>query len=245
MVHVWRASLAQPSAVQQQLAALLSADERDRAARFHFARDRRRFTAGRGILRLLVARYLAIDPAHVLFEYGRHGKPALAAVQRAGDLRFNLAHSGECALLAFARGREVGVDVEQPRPVDNMAQVVARTFSGAEQAALRALPDSAQQQAFFTCWTRKEAYIKARGTGLALPLDSFDVALDPQAPARLLATRDEPGAAQQWTLCALAPGAGLVAALGVEGSDWRLACWQWQGLCEYTTEASDDAHERT
>ncbi len=218
-VHVWHADLDRlPEAV---LAASLSADERERGRRFHFERDRRRFVTARGLLRLVLGRYLDMRPAGVRFGYGPRGKPFLAS---ADGLRFNVSHSGGLALLAFAWRREVGVDVERLRPVPEAEDIAGRYFSPWEAAELRRLPKGERAAAFFRCWTRKEAFVKATGDGLSRPLDGFDVTVAPGEPARLLRVAGEPGAAGRFWIEDVSPGRGFAAALAVEGSPARVVC---------------------
>jgi 4'-phosphopantetheinyl transferase len=226
-VHVWRASLRRPASDIHELRSLLSEDERDRAAKFHFARDRDDFTVARAALRVILGGYLGLPPGRLRFSYTSYGKPSLDESAGVGAPRFNLSHAGGVALYAVAHGREVGVDVEQVR--DDMAcrDVAERFFSRREVAALCALPQGAQTRAFFDCWTRKEAYVKARGEGLSMPLDSFDVSLSPGEPAALLDTRGDAREASRWSLRELSPGPGYVAAVAVEGDGWRLRCWRW------------------
>jgi 4'-phosphopantetheinyl transferase len=228
-VHVWRIALAVPDAEQAERAALLSPDEVARAARFHFERDRRRWTAARGAVRAVLAGYAGVPAAALAFRAGSHGKPALDGPAARAGLAFNVSHSGDLALCAVTRGREVGVDVEAVRPDFATGEVARRFFAPAEVAALEALPPGERPEAFFACWTRKEAYIKARGTGLALGLDRFEVSLAPGRPAALLATHDEPAAAARWRLVALAPGEGYAGALATDGAA-HLDCWQWPPL---------------
>jgi 4'-phosphopantetheinyl transferase len=222
-VHVWRADLSLDSAAIARLVATLSPDERARAARFHFERDRRRFTAARGVLRQILAGYLGQDPALIEFNYSPSGKPSLDS-----DVRFNMSHSHELALYAIARRKEVGVDVERIRPQVAEEQIAERFFSPREAATLRALPANVQAEAFFNCWTRKEAYIKARGEGLGIPLDSFDVSLAPGEPAAILAVRNEPQEMLRWSIESLAPAPGYVSAVVAEGHHWRLRLWRWE-----------------
>jgi 4'-phosphopantetheinyl transferase len=226
-VHVWRIELAVSEAEQAERAALLAPDERARAAGFHFERDRRRWTAARGAVRALLAGYTAVPPASLLFRLGPHGKPALDGPAAGGGVDFNVSHSGDLALCAVARTRAVGVDVEAVRPDFATDQVARRFFAPAEVAALAALPPHQRVGAFFACWTRKEAYIKARGTGLALGLDRFEVSLAPDRPAALLAALDEPDAVSRWRLVALEPGEGYAGTLATEGTA-QLTCWRWQ-----------------
>jgi 4'-phosphopantetheinyl transferase len=226
-VHVWRASLNHPAEGLERLYGTLTPDERERAARFHFERDRRHYVAARGLLREILSLYLRQSPDSLRFSYTSYGKPYLADECVGAGLRFNLSHSGELALYAVSLRRELGVDIERIRTDVEHAQIAAGFFSGPEVEALRALPAHLQREAFFICWTRKEAYIKGIGEGLSLPLDSFDVSLMPGAPASLLAVRGDAQEAARWTLHALEPGAGYHAALVAEGRDWRLKCWQW------------------
>jgi 4'-phosphopantetheinyl transferase len=226
-VHVWRASLDLDSSCVEHLQHALSADELQRAARFHFPRDRRRFTVARGVLRDILGRYLGVPPSELEFRYGAHGKPALAAGFDAVGVRFNISHSHEMALFAVTCGREIGVDIEYLGREIRGEEIAQHFFSAHECASLRALPAAAKHEAFFNCWTRKEAYIKAHGEGLSLPLDQFDVSLAPGEPAALLATRNDPREVQRWSLQALTPGPGYVAALAVEGQGWQLSSWHW------------------
>ncbi|HEY7421084.1 MAG TPA: 4'-phosphopantetheinyl transferase superfamily protein [Gaiellaceae bacterium] len=198
---------------------LLAEDECERASRYRFERDRRRFVAGRATLRRLLADYLDCTPTEVELAYGPHGKPFV----RPEGLSFNVSHSAGCALFAFAPGFEVGIDVELPAARGDDERVAAQFFSPGEVATLRAQPPASRPLAFLRCWTRKEAYIKARGEGLQLPLHDFDVAFDPAAPVALLRTAwssDEP---TQWTLRDVSSLAGGgVAALAVRAPEVRV-----------------------
>jgi 4'-phosphopantetheinyl transferase len=194
--HVWRASLEQPGAVIAQFHRLLAADEIARAARFRFDRDRNRYIVGRGLLRTLLGSYLRCPPDMLRFEYGAFEKPRLAGE----GPQFNLSHSGSLALLAFTNDVEIGVDVELSTVDFARERIAERFFSTAEVAVLRSLPEPLQPYAFLTCWTRKEAFIKARGDGLSLPLDSFDVSLAPDEPAALLRTAWSAAEPTEWFL---------------------------------------------
>jgi 4'-phosphopantetheinyl transferase len=231
-LHVWRARLDLPGEVLDRLRAGLAEDERARADRFRADVDRRHFVAARGTLRVLLGRYLAVRPADVAFRYSAYGKPALARPASAGRLRFNVSHSGGLALYAFALGHDVGIDVERVCPLDDAGAVAERLFSPAEVAALRALaaPDGAGGETFFDCWTRKEAYVKALGGGLSLPLDAFTVAVGRGERTTLLGRRpgrggEGGGPARRWTVIPLAPGDGYAAALAVRGAAPRLRQW--------------------
>ncbi len=221
-VHVWAARLDDLS--EAALRSPLSADERTRGGRFHFERDQRRFVAARGLLRVLLGQYLEADPAGLCFGYGPQGKPFL---EEHGELRFNVSHSGGLALLAFARGREVGVDVEQERPLPEWEDIAGRYFSAWEVAELRRLRADERGPAFFRCWTRKEAFIKATGEGLSRPLDAFCVSLAPGEPARLRRVVGEPEALRRFRLEDLRPGPGFAGALAIEGEAKRIVRRTW------------------
>ncbi len=208
---------------------MLTADEQTRAARFHFPRDRRQYIVARGTLRLLLARYLGQTTGTLRFGATEYGKPFLLRADGLPDteIAFNVSHSHELALLAFARSMRVGVDVEYMRPELAEERIAERFFSPREVAVLRGLPAAQQPAAFFRCWTRKEAFVKARGEGLSLPLHSFDVSLAPDEPAALLHVATDLAEAGRWTIHTLTPTLpGYMAALAVEGRDFALSCYQ-------------------
>ncbi len=226
-VHVWRASLSVGAGLLGELERTLTGDEISRARRFVFPRDRDRFIAARGILRDILARYCDADPVSVRFQYGSAGKPSLARDSGPPDLRFNVSHSHGLALVAVTRAREIGVDLELVRPEIARERIAERFFSPSEATVLRSLPEDLQAAAFFRCWTRKEAYIKACGEGLSIPLDSFDVTLAPGEPARLIEVRGglaEPGA---WSIADIDPGSEFEGAVAAEGSGWRIELLDW------------------
>jgi 4'-phosphopantetheinyl transferase len=229
-VHLWRASLDLAGSELDELYATLDDDERARARRFRADADRNRFVAARGILRALVAGYLGVGARDLVIAYGRWGKPAVAGPRGAEWLRFNLSHSGSLAVIAFAAGREVGVDVEPLRTLDDTDLDVARLFSSGERAALSALAGRSREEAFLACWTRKEAYVKARGEGLAHPLASFDVLVGPDEPTRLVDPSANAAAGpRRWTITPIAPAVGYVGAVAVEGGPPRLEPRTWRG----------------
>jgi len=220
-VHVWRVDLNQPPAIIKRCRQLLSVDEQDRADRFHFESDRQHFTVARACLRAMLASYLDVGAQTIQFSYTSHGKPELATPLEQ-PLNFNLAHSGGVALYAFTRVGEIGIDVEQIRPDFTGDDIARRFFSSNEVGRLTSLPAHVRHQAFFNCWTRKEAFLKAKGIGLSLPLDQFDVTLAPAEPAALLLTRWDETEASRWSLKALDAGPSYVAAVAVLGHDWEL-----------------------
>ena len=229
-VHVWRAQLDLPASKVQELSGLLTADELERAKRFSFERDQQRFIAARGILRSVLSRYLTICPEQLRFSYNQYGKPFLAPEFSSGLLNFNLAHSGSMALYAITRKLEIGVDVEHTCPDFEYQEIAKQFFSVNEVATLRTIPAERKLEAFYTCWTRKEAYLKAHGQGLSLPLGSFEVAFAPWEPPRLLMTSHEPQARALWSILDLKPAPGYVGALAVRGMGCRLRYWEWNQL---------------
>ena len=213
-VDVWRIPL-DGSATGD--ADLLSAAERERAGRFRAEMDRDRFVRSHVALRRILGQYAATGPSDLVFGAGEHGKPFIESPTAARALRFSLSHSGELALLAVARDREVGVDLERVRPVSGMAEMVARYFSAFERPALERIAPAERRRAFFATWVLKEAYLKACGDGLVRRLEDFDVTVG-EEPPRLIAVRDRPGDEGRWILSSLDAGEGYVAALAVEYS---------------------------
>jgi len=226
-VHVWLADLNHSRFADRDIDCILSQEERERVARFYFQRDRDQFIAGRAMLRLILGRYLNMNPRRLQFNQGPHGKPALATERGSDALRFNLAHSHGVALCAVARGRDIGVDVERVNADVNVDLIAERFFSQREIAALRLLPQEKKLTAFFTCWVRKEAYVKARGDGLAMDLDSFSVSLSPGEPAALLDVQGHPEEAHAWSLEQLDFAPSYAAALAVRADECRVRCWEF------------------
>jgi 4'-phosphopantetheinyl transferase len=230
-VHSWCASLDVPPETSARLYATLTPDERTRSARFHFERDQQRFIVARGVLRDLLGRYLQTQPSQIRFVYNAFGKPDLGP-EFASRLKFNLSHSAGLALIAIATASNVGVDLEYIRAQSDYADIARRFFSAAEVDYLSALPGHLYAEAFLSCWTKKEAYLKACGEGLAIPLPGFSVPLttDPaHAPVDLCVG---------WSFYTLRPAPGYAGALAIEGSGWRLRQWQWKIL----TVSSEPAH---
>ena len=224
-VDVWRVFLDLPTASVKSIKSYLSADEAQRAVRFHFPADRDRYIVAHGCLRDILARYIHREPHQISFSTGEYGKPAL--VNNEG-IDFNLAHSGDLALIAVTCGHKVGVDVERIRQDMELESIARRYFSRREVSELLALSPEQRELAFFNCWTRKEAYIKAQGLGLSLPLDSFDVSLTPDGPVIIYETRPDPQVATCWRLEALEVRTQYVAAVAIEAnSDLEFRLWDW------------------
>ncbi len=225
-VHVWRASLDRTPIIVERLRQLLSHDELTRAARFHFERDRQHFIVARGCLRSILSRYLKRPAADIEFAYGVNGKPQLAdSCSPAPPLYFNLAHSSGLALYGFTHIGEIGIDLELIKPEFTGDDIANRFFSRGEVACLNAVSAELRPEAFFNCWTRKEAFIKATGTGLSLPLDQFEVTLTPGEPAQLLRTNWNKDEASRWSIKSIDVGRSYVAAVAVAAHDWELNCW--------------------
>jgi 4'-phosphopantetheinyl transferase len=244
-IHVWRAALDLSPLRVQGLRQILTSDEQGRAERFCFQKDREHFIVARVLLRSILALYLDIEPGQLRFCYNPYGKPALSTQSGGQDLQFNLSHSHGLALFAVGRHREVGIDIERIVPDLAGEQIAERFFSPGEVARLRALSKELQLAAFFSCWTRKEAYIKARGEGLSLALNQFEVSLAPGEPAALLRIDGNPQEAARWWLQDLNPGFGYAAALAAEGPKGRLKCWQWpeERACGHRGSIDLDADE--
>jgi 4'-phosphopantetheinyl transferase len=226
-VHVWRADLEDlPAERLDGLRATLSGEERARADRFHFERHRRRFTLCRGLLRKLLGRYLAEPADRIEFDYGAHGKPGIKGPVHGRSLCFNLAQSHHLALFGFAWNRPLGIDVEFRRAMPRAEALARRFFSPEEYAGIMRLPPSRRQEAFFRCWTGKEAYVKATGAGFSFPMDRFSVSAAPEEPCRLVWVAGAPDAPQSWSLTAFIPARGYQAALAVAGRGARCLWWE-------------------
>lgn len=225
-VHVWRASFEQLASCFQQLAQVISPDERKRAKSFYFEQDRRWFIMRCGLLRMILGRYLCTEPSRPRFRYNPYGKPSITEAPNGSTLRFNGSHSHGLVLYAITQDRKLGVDVEYVHPLPEVKQIARHFFSAREVASLCKLPRDKKLQGFFNCWTRKEAYIKATGYGLARDLNQFSVSLAPAGPVRLLNVNWDPNEISRWSLVELTPAPGYVGALCVEGHDWRLIWWE-------------------
>ncbi len=211
--HVWAVDLERET---HTLAEALSADEWMRADRFVFEKHRAHFVAARGYLRAILGKYMDCKPGELAFFYGEHGKPALAPPWDKSQLRFNLSHSDGLALIAVSMRHEIGVDVEHlSRKVGQMKDIAKRSFASGEYERLCALPREEQRRAFFCCWTRKEAYLKAMGTGLTHSLKNFEVSLGRKAELLWI----KKGNIEDWTLQHLEPAEGYVGAVAIAGKD--------------------------
>lgn len=222
-IHVWRVNTRLVSASEP--GKVLEAEELKKAYRFHFLKDQKNFIVSRGVLRTLVARYLNMKAPQVHFHYNKYGKPYLK--DSSLKLQFNVSHSNGTVLLAFALNHKIGVDIEFIRPDFADIDIARHCFSSSEILTLSTLPDELKTIAFFNCWTRKEAYIKAIGTGLSIPLNSFDVSLVPGEPADLLSVHGKPEEHKRWRIIDLDAGEGYCAAAAVKGNPEKVKCLEW------------------
>jgi len=224
-LQIWRTRLNVSSDSLVRYSELLSREELARAGRFAFTRHHDRFIVSRATLRLLLGRYLQTPSDSVRIEEGPQGKPFVAESELAFELKFNLSHSQELAVFAFTRQKEVGIDVEKVRSDFASREIAQRYFSPQEIANLDALAPQLYMAGFFQCWTRKEAYIKARGQGLHIPLDSFSVSFAPGYPPALIA-RDS----VRWSMYSFEPFPEFVAAVVAEKFDWALSFYEGSDL---------------
>jgi 4'-phosphopantetheinyl transferase len=209
---------------------LLASDEISRADRFRFDKHRRRFVVARGLLRVILGRYLDLEPGQLRFVYNDHGKPSLAPAPATRGLSFNLSHAHRLALVAVTQYRQLGIDLEHIRPIPEIEQITERILSPQEKEMFRALHGTDRLEVFFQYWTCKEAYIKAKGEGLSLPLDQFQIDQILGEAAPLLSIPGDPQQGTRWFLRKLIPATGYVAALAVEGKGWKLAQWHYSSV---------------
>jgi 4'-phosphopantetheinyl transferase len=221
-LHVWRVRTRASGDSLRAIEGLLSADERVRADRYVRERDRVAFVVARATLRTLLGAYLRADPLTIQLGYSVHGKPYLVGEGGQGGLQFNLAHSGEWAVYAFARNRQVGVDLEQIQPMPDLMDIARRFFAASEYEALRSLDGVCRLESFFACWTRKEAYLKARGSGLSGSMGEFEVTVDAAEPPWLIVDHENPADVGRWTFRSIDVGSEYAGAVVVEGQPGRV-----------------------
>lgn len=222
-VHVWFCELSRHAECQTSFSAELSDEERARAARFAFERDRQRFILSHGLLRRVLSRYTSMNVDEIHFAAGEHGKPALSVpASPSEDLRFSLSHSAEYALIAVARGREVGVDVEVRKANLECLKLAERFFAPAETCAMATLHGDAQQRLFYRLWTAKEAYLKGRGVGLSFGLERFEMLFERDSSAARVRLADSGTIDQTWKIQSLSLPDHLAGAVAVAGGDWEL-----------------------
>ena len=226
-VDVWKVWLDSAELSTEALPGILAPDEVERARRFHFDRDRTRVTACHTALRNILARYLQMSAVEIRFRYERNGKLEIAEMQNSDGLRFNLSHSSGLAVIAVSSGRAVGVDIEKVIPKSECLEIARRFFSEREYQALSAIHESERQRAFFACWTRKEAFVKAIGDGLSYALPEFSVGVAPDAPAAIEEVIADPNAVFRWSLANLHSEDGYVGTLAFEKAPCHIQQWRW------------------
>jgi 4'-phosphopantetheinyl transferase len=219
-VHVWRWDLDAPGRDFEQYWEMLSTQERERANQFRFEKHRRRFVTGRGELRRILGRYLTLSPQAVALGYGPEGKPFCASQPPGWKICFNLSHSENTAALAISSGFEVGIDIERTRPIEEC--VPLEVFSNKERAQFTALPDGEQNGVFFENWARKEACLKALGTGFILPPIHFEFDLSIRGDTTPRFVGGEAHEAAQWRVRALSCGPACAGAVAARCTDWSI-----------------------
>ena len=224
-IHVWQVNLDQPENNWENIFEILSTDEKERASRFHFEKDKRRFTVARGILRQILGRYLNEKPHKIQFEYSPYGKPRFGSESGFGDLKFNLSHSEDLGLVAITQNRNIGIDLERIRQDLYTEEIAARFFCENERNSLEKLCKTEKNARFFQYWTRKEAFLKCMGKGLSFPMENCDVSLTAGKEFSSLKIQNE---ISGWQVKDLFPYIGYAAAIVIEGENSRISCIEFQ-----------------
>ncbi|MGE5431308.1 MAG: 4'-phosphopantetheinyl transferase family protein [Syntrophomonadaceae bacterium] len=222
-VNIWRVNAGSVSS--SGLKDVLTPDELKKAYGYYFLKDQENFIISRGLLRVLIARYLNTSPLQINIHFNKYGKPYLKKSE--GNLKFNVSHSNGTLLFAFTRNQEIGIDIEYIQHDFADLEIARHFFSRAEILALSVLPEDARVIGFFNCWTRKEAYIKAIGRGLSIPLDSFDVSVVPGETAELVRVHNNSGGSKHWRIVDLEVGGKFSAALAVKGNPNEIKYYEW------------------
>ncbi len=234
-VHVWCGNLDLSESLMDQFKNSLSEDELNRANRFYFLKDKHRFVAARGILRKILSFYLGVEPNALLFQYSQHGKPSLHPNSndlifpfKSSEVKFNVSHSNLIALFGITKYRQIGIDVEYAKDFADADKIAERFFSFQENLVFQRLPQEQKITAFYHCWTRKEAFIKAIGEGLSYPLGQFEVSFLPSEKPRIKHINNDQNQGKRWSLKALIPFPGYIGAIAVEGKDLRFIKYNFQ-----------------
>jgi 4'-phosphopantetheinyl transferase len=214
-IQIWTLPAVSEAAALARFLAILSPDERERANRFHFVEHQKAFIANRGRLRILLARYLSCSPEELVFHYGGQGKPSIASPVRSG-LEFNLSHTNDMGVVAISRNRKLGIDIEKLKPFPDALEIARQQFASAEYESLSAVSTGDRLQAFYRCWTAKEAFLKGLGDGLERPLNSFQIS-PPASPLRLLSCNWDQGLCGQWQFHSLDVGNDYISTLAFQG----------------------------
>ncbi len=231
-VHVWCAVLDQPARAFRECEQTLSSDEHVRALQIPSLLYRHRFIAARGLMRMILSRYVGAAPQNLFFSYSRRGKPFLSPESGGGWIDFSLTYSNSLALCAVTCKREIGIDLEHLRQIEKAALIASQFFSARENRDLRRLAPELRLEAFLNCWTRKGAYFKALGLGISECAAQVEVSLKPNHPSCLLSIAGDKDSAAHWIIRSLSPAPGYVGALAVYGPIVKIRCWQWPGNAE-------------
>ncbi|PHN08618.1 4'-phosphopantetheinyl transferase family protein [Flavilitoribacter nigricans] len=223
-VHLWKVELTVPAPTLDHYQTIIAQEEKERAAKFYFEKDRHQYIVGRARLRLLLGRYLDLAPQAVRFEFNQFGKPNFPNEQ---GLQFNISHSGGLAVMGFTRDAAIGVDLEKINPNIEVKLIASRFFAEVEKRQILALPTERQASAFYRCWTSKEAFIKAHGQGLSLPLDQFEVEIHPDRKAALKNVHWEPELVESWSIIDFVPEDGFVGAVMCDTTIERVRCYSY------------------
>lgn len=215
-IHIWTASLEKTPERRAEFLPILSSDEQARAKRFYFERDRNHYVAGRAILRILLGNYLGVEPARIEFTYGVYGKPDLETALNGRNLQFNLSHSKDQAIYAFNWDQPVGVDIEYIHPMKNMEEIAAQFFTANECEMIHFSPKDQKYESFFKIWTCKEAYLKANGSGLMVPINQVEIFMTPEGKAGLASIGDDLQQTAPWSLKIFTPITGYQAACAIK-----------------------------
>lgn len=224
-IDIWRVTLDLPPVRVRKYHAMLSGEELERCARFKSEQRRREFIIGRGMLRMLIGKCLDQDPAVFDFSYSEHQKPYLHETELGAPVGFNLTHSHDLALIALTLGRDLGIDLEYLRYDVEFKALARRFFSKQESQSIEAYSNALLPEAFFACWTRKEALLKALGEGIAFGLRDFSVNVDPRIREVALETHWDPAESTRWSILNLSPGDNYTAAVAASGGKFELRCW--------------------
>jgi 4'-phosphopantetheinyl transferase len=216
-VHIWFAPLEQSEEYREMLFLLLSFDERIRTERFYFEKDRNRYIIGRGHLRILLGRYLGVEPSRLEFTYGIHGKPSMTSLFNGKLLEFNLSHSNNMAVYIFTWGQPAGIDIEYIHPMKDMDDFALQFFTPNECNLVHSLVGYKKQETFFRIWTCKEAFLKANGSGLTVPINQVEISLTSDGPLKLLSIGDDQEQVARWRLKTFMPVPGYQTSIAVEG----------------------------
>jgi 4'-phosphopantetheinyl transferase len=226
-IHIWIGELDQPVSEFNRFLQTISLDERMRAGWFHFQEKANRYIIRHGMLRMILGRYMGVKASALRFHHGKHGKPAMSEIIGKENIRFNLSHSEEVAIFAFARNQEIGVDIEHIRDIPEMEQIVKRFFSARDQIFYSALPRDKRREAFFHYWTSKEAFIKALGEGLSRSLEKIDVTLVPGEGNDLHISAGEPCKESGWSIHTIRPAQEYAGALAIQSENLTLRSFKW------------------